>query len=328
MKITWKSIVAVAVLLVIGGFVFVNMTTIADYMKLPGAKTATVIPQPGANQGIADSCPTVTNVEYTLVGLDAVNGNVDRSSLFDVNIIENGTYGGGQILSSDATYTMAPGAGYAMYFMPASGSTSYIGDIVTGNAGCKNEKVNFISATVGTLSLTLTNGSDKLVNSSTNQLAIGSGENMSSDFELKEATNDACLGSPSTNNTENLKLCWDYNATAFKAPVVKLNGTNLPSISPPPGHSKLRTVAALGETTCFDLGVKSICDYAKITGLNLELQANTGQDPGDQSVSDLNAWVYIPQVFKPANGDWGYYDSDPVNNEAIITPVDAHVYIS
>lgn len=282
-----------------------------------------------ARQLITD-CPATTTPEMKLVVLDRINKGTLRTNNFDVNVLLNGVQNGSYHLASDSTADASPGDGYALYATQSGGSTTYFGDIITGNVKCQElEAINFYSATVGTLTLTAYNDDDGLANQISDQQVIGTGETVNIDFTLKETTADACLGT--YRSTKDLMLCADYNATAMKRPVIKMSGASLPIAAVPAGHSSLQDAGGdLDTTVCVIItGVKEICDYDKLEGLSIQLEAQAGENPGEENTADVNMHLYLPQVYQDGEtGDWDFYYADEYNATQIITPKTGHIFVS
>lgn len=319
-KIGATGIAFLAVLVIAGIYLYIYPETLAGLGVQPAA-----IPMP--EREVIVGCASTTTPELKFVVLDKINQGTLRTADFDVNIYLNGTYNRGYHLSDDSTADVSPGDGYALYATESGANTTYFGHIITGNVPCEELKtVNFMAATVGSLTATFYNDDDGLANSDSDEQTVGAGETVNIDFALKETTADACLGTE--HSTKDLLACWDYNSTAFKKPIMKMDGATAPTANVPEGHSGLRDSYA-DSTVCYVLqGIKEICDYDKAEGLSLQLEAKSGQNPGSEYNSDLNLRLYLPQVFQDAEtGVFDYYYADQYNATQIITPKTGRIYI-
>jgi len=319
---TWIAVLLVVG--VIGGYLYMNPDALSGFTT---PQTASVVSP--AQQVITD-CPATTTPEMKLVVLDRINNGTMRTDAFDVNVLLNGVQNGSYHLSSDTTADASPGDGYALYATQSGGNTTYFGDIITGNVKCQElEAINFYAATVGSLKLIAKNSDDGLSNGGGDRQPIGTGETVSMEFELSESTADACLGTYRSN--KDLVLCTDYNAVTLKQPVVKMSGASLPVVGAPTGHASLvNTLNQNATTVCFTLtGVKEICDYDKVTGLSIQLEAQAAQNPNNGAgASDINMHLYMPQVWQDGGtGEWDFFYSDEYNGTQIITPKTAHIWI-
>ena len=317
----------VAVVAVFSGFV-----NLEDYLAVTGPSQPR--PQP-INPPIGVGCDTTTTPELRLVGLDHINQGTFRTNSMDANVYINGVYNAGYHLSDDSTIDVSPQDAYKIWFKESGANTTYFGFVDSGIVPC--EELYTVTAnitTVGTASFVAYNDDDGLANSATDNQAIGTGEKVNLDFEIKESTADACLGSPYS--TRNLLLCVDYNSTGLKRPTVKHNGAALPMRGTPSGHSSLMTASSStanpydnsDDSECFELPVKAICDYDKLEDLTIEIEAKASINPAIMS-SDVNFQLYMPQVFQDAeSGDFDFVYADEYNAAQIITPLKGAIYVS
>lgn len=321
-KIGAGTIAIIAVLAIAGIYLYMNPDILAGLGVPPAA-----IPMPERRVPPGEECASTTTPELKFVVLDKINQGTLRTNSFDVNVYLNGTYNKGYHLTDDSTADVAPYDGYALYATESGADTTYFGHIITGNVPCEELKtINFMAATVGTMTLTAYNDDDGLANSATDNQAVGTGEKASVDFTIKEATADACLGTEYS--TKNLLACVDYNSVALKVPVMKADAASLPVKNIPAGHASLRSSKNTDSSVCFELPMKEICDYDKVEGLSLEVESKAAQNPYTVT-ADLNIQLYMPQVFQDAEtGVFEFYYADQYNATQIITPLKGIVYLS
>jgi len=316
---------------IVGAVVIVGLAAVFlgywDLSSLGTQPAQIALPQ----QQVIEGCDSTTTPELKLGVLDKVNEGTIRTDLFDANVVLNGVPNSGYHLASDTTVDVSPGQGYAIFVHQSAADNSYFGDILTGNVKCQElENINAKTVVAGSMTFTAYNDDDGLANSTTDAQAIGTGETVSVDFDIKESTADACLGTAQAN--KDLKLCIDYNSVSYKMPIVKQSGATLPSGDVPLGHTNLRNLGVidvLDTTQCYVLsGVKEVCDYDKIEGYSIQIEAQSGVNP-IVVPGDFNLWLYMPQVVQNSEtGAWDWYYSNEVDANAIMMPRYGHLFVS
>lgn len=297
----------------------------------PGTGQVLTIPgQPAPAPVPNQSCSGSPTPEGVITAFESINKNTKEN---DVNVVVflNGLEDNTFTISSDNTIDFSPGDQVRLVLTPATGGNpgvDFYGKEVMYTANCDERQVikengdKILLDQLGTGSMSAFNEDDGLKNQASDLQAIGSGETVVLDYDLKEDTADKCIGTLASPG--NLINCWDWNSTCIST-VEEVGGS---VVTTPLDHSTQRTSTRLDSSKCYDIGVKQVCDFDKYSG-RVQIKAKSGVDPGTGASCDVNANVYSQTLtLNDESGSWEWAYRDNFDGNQLMPPVTLHIGIS